>query len=171
MIIVITGLMASGKSTVSELLAKQTNPSVHVRGDIFRKMIISGREEMCATPSAEAIRQLKLRYKLTADVAKRYHESGFIVIVQDNYYGKMLPLFLDLLQGEHPQVFVLCPTLETIKQRELGRGKNAYTQFDIDTLYQSFMRATPRIGHWIDNSLKTPMQTAQKILELLEVSL
>ena len=67
-IYLITGLMASGKSTVSDLLAKSIEKCVHLRGDVFRKMIISGRENMSATPSAEAVRQLYLRYK---DVYKR----------------------------------------------------------------------------------------------------
>ena len=69
-IYLITGLMASGKSTVSDLLAKSIEKCVHLRGDVFRKMIISGRENMSATPSAEAVRQLYLRYKLTADAAR-----------------------------------------------------------------------------------------------------
>ena len=44
-IYLITGLMASGKSTVSDLLAKSIEKCVHLRGDVFRKMIIdySGR--------------------------------------------------------------------------------------------------------------------------------
>ena len=76
-IYLITGLMASGKSTVSDLLAKSIEKCVHLRGDVFRKMIISGRENMSATPSAEAVRQLYLRYKLTADAAKSYFDIGF----------------------------------------------------------------------------------------------
>lgn len=80
----ITGLMASGKSTVSELLAESLEKCVHFRGDVFRKMIVSGREDMSDSPSEEAIRQLHLRYKLTADVAKSYFEDGFSVVIQDS---------------------------------------------------------------------------------------
>lgn len=83
----ITGLMACGKSTVSDLLAKSLKKCVHLRGDVFRKMIVSGREDMSDSPSEEAIRQLHLRYKLTADAAKSYFEDGFSVVIQDNYYG------------------------------------------------------------------------------------
>lgn len=46
----ITGLMASGKSTVSELLAESLEKCVHFRGDVFRKMIVSGREDMSDSP-------------------------------------------------------------------------------------------------------------------------
>lgn len=35
-IYVISGLMASGKSTVAELLARRLARSVHLRGDVFR---------------------------------------------------------------------------------------------------------------------------------------
>ena len=57
----ITGLMASGKSTVSELLAESLEKCVHLRGDVFRKMMVSGREDMSDSPSEEAIHQLHLR--------------------------------------------------------------------------------------------------------------
>ncbi len=35
--VLITGVMASGKSTVAQLLAERLEKSVHLRGDIFRK--------------------------------------------------------------------------------------------------------------------------------------
>ncbi|NLI61292.1 MAG: phosphotransferase, partial [Clostridiales bacterium] len=38
-IYVITGVMASGKSTVTEILARSLDKCVHLRGDVFRKMI------------------------------------------------------------------------------------------------------------------------------------
>ena len=95
----ITGLMASGKSTVSELLASSLEKCVHLRGDVFRKMIVSGREDMSDPPSEEAVRQLHLRYRLTADAAKMYFDSGFSVVIQDNYYGGELNRMLEYLQG------------------------------------------------------------------------
>lgn len=52
---------AAGKSTVAEALAKRLDKCVHLRGDIFRKMIVSGREEMWERPSEEALSQLELR--------------------------------------------------------------------------------------------------------------
>ena len=43
-IYLITGPMASGKSTIAELVASSLPKAVHLRGDIFRRMITSGRE-------------------------------------------------------------------------------------------------------------------------------
>jgi hypothetical protein len=44
-VVVITGIMASGRSTVAQLLAERLPRSVHVRGDVLRTMIVSGRQE------------------------------------------------------------------------------------------------------------------------------
>ena len=62
--------MACGKSTVSDLLTKSLKKCAHLCGNVFRKMIVSGREDMPDSLSEEAIRQLHFRYKLIADAAK-----------------------------------------------------------------------------------------------------
>ena len=98
-IYLITGVMASGKSTTAELLARKYPRAVHLRGDIFRKMIVSGREEMAENPSDEAVRQLHLRYELAAGAARRYWEAGFTVVLQDNYYGEEWPRMLERFKG------------------------------------------------------------------------
>jgi cytidylate kinase len=41
-VILITGIMAAGKSTVAQRLAERLDRSVYVRGDAFRRMIVSG---------------------------------------------------------------------------------------------------------------------------------
>jgi adenylate kinase family enzyme len=40
-VIVISGIMAAGKSTVSQLLAERFQYGVHLRGDVFRRMTVS----------------------------------------------------------------------------------------------------------------------------------
>ena len=47
---VVTGPMAAGKSTVGELLAASFVRGVHLEGDIFRRFIVSGRQEMTREP-------------------------------------------------------------------------------------------------------------------------
>lgn len=79
-IILVTGIMASGKSTVAQLLAGQFERSVHLRGDIFRKMIVNGRREMQPDGEEEALRQLRLRYRLAAQAAETYAREGFTVV-------------------------------------------------------------------------------------------
>ena len=81
MIITIDGPAGTGKSTVAQALAEQLPESVHVRGDLFRRMVVNGRVDMgSAAPPEEAIRQLRLRYDLACLVEDRYAEAGFQVI-------------------------------------------------------------------------------------------
>ncbi len=164
-IYLITGVMASGKSTVAQLLASRMEKGVHLRGDVFRKMIVSGREEMRENPPEKAVRQLRLRYHLAADAARTYWEHGFTVVLQDNYYGAELPRMLDLLHGCPVRTVVLCPDAETVKRREASRGKVGYAGFTVEALYEGFLRETPRIGFWLDNTSQTPEETADTILK------
>jgi adenylylsulfate kinase-like enzyme len=50
-ILIITGLMAAGKSTIAQALAERLPRSVHLRGDVFRKMVVNGRADMSPDPS------------------------------------------------------------------------------------------------------------------------
>ncbi len=75
-VVLITGISASGKSTVAELLAQRFDRGVHVKGDVFRRMVVNGRDEMTASPTQEAWRQLRLRYQLGAHTANSFHGRG-----------------------------------------------------------------------------------------------
>jgi len=166
-IYLITGLMASGKSTVGQCLAEKLTKAVHLRGDIFRRMIVSGREDMRENPPTEALEQLYLRYQLTADTAKAYFDHGFSVVIQDNYYGPALEHMLEFM-GDYPVcVVVLCPDAKTIAEREAAREKRGYAGYDIEPLYESFMNETPRIGLWIDNTNLTVQETVNRMLEAM----
>jgi dephospho-CoA kinase len=56
-IIVVTGIQASGKSTVSRLLAQRFAHGVHVEADALQHMIVSGGEWVGepGAPSGEAV--------------------------------------------------------------------------------------------------------------------
>ena len=164
-VVLITGVMASGKSTIAQLLAEKLPKAVHLRGDTFRKMIVSGRVEMSPDAEEEAFSQLKLRYQITADAARQYWNAGFDVIIQDNYYGPMLPYMVYLLKGLPVEVIILCPTVEAVAQREAQRGKKGYGGYDVRPLYDSFMEETPRMGFWLDNTLLQPEESVQIIYD------
>ena len=160
----ITGVMASGKSTVAEHLARSLEPCAHVRGDTFRRMIVSGRREMGEKPEAEALRQYALRCDLAAQTARAYFQAGFSVVLQDNYYGRALPEMLERLRGLPVRVVRLCPRPEVVEQRERERGKTGYAHFSVRALCADFLRETPALGLALDNSEETPQQTAARIL-------
>lgn len=166
-ILLITGVMAAGKSTVADHLAKRFSRSIHLRGDLFRRMIVNGRVDMSDDPAAEAMRQLQLRYRAAAQAAKLYSSSGFHVIYQDVVIGPVLEEVISIFDGYPLHVVVLCPDEQTIADREAARDKTGYTQVSIPQL-QSALQDTPQIGLWIDSSNQTVQETADAIVSGLQ---
>lgn len=72
-IILITGIMAAGKSTVAQALAERLPKSVHLRGDLFRRMIVNGGAKLEAEFTDDDYAQLRLRYELAAQAAAGLH--------------------------------------------------------------------------------------------------
>ncbi|GAA2800837.1 AAA family ATPase [Saccharopolyspora taberi] len=163
-IVLLTGIQAAGKSTVAQALAERLPRSVHVRGDVFRRMVIGGREEMSAEPSQEAVRQLRLRLQLTARTADAYFDAGFTAVVQDVLLGEHLAETVAQIRNRPLLVVVLAPTPEAVAEREAGRGKNAYDHWAVQQLDAVLREQTPRIGLWLDTSDQTPEQTVDEIL-------
>lgn len=168
-IILVTGIMASGKSTVAQALAERLPRSVHLRGDRFRRMIVNGRAEMGLTLSPEAHAQLRLRYALAIDAAKRYRAAGFTVIYQDIVIGDALREVVAAFAGEKLHVVVLCPSAEVVARREAERTKQGYgPNFPVDAFDQTFRSETPRLGYWLDTSALSVAESVEVILAHLD---
>jgi hypothetical protein len=104
---VITGVMAAGKSTVADALAQRFQRGVHVRGDVFRKMIVRGRDPITPELGDEALRQLDLRQRIAANVANEYWRDDFTVVLQDIYAGDGLANVVGRLEISPLYVVVL----------------------------------------------------------------
>ncbi|MEY9886477.1 chloramphenicol 3-O-phosphotransferase [Catenulispora sp. MAP12-49] len=170
-IFLVTGIQAAGKSTVAQALAERLEKSVHVRGDLFRRMVVNGRVEMGpADPPAEALRQLRLRYALAAQVADGYADAGFTVVLQDVVLGAHLADMVAAIRTRPLHVVVLVPGAEVVRRRDrarrAARGKVAYKPGDegVDDLDGYLRRETPRIGLWLDTSDQTVEQSVEEIL-------
>lgn len=168
-IILITGVMASGKSSVAQCLAERLEASIHLRGDVFRRMVIGGRVEMGAEPREAAVSQLKLRYAAAFETARLFSDAGFIVVYQDTIIGPVLREVVESYRGRRLHVVVLCPRAEVVSRRERDRAKAGYTHFTVAAL-QEVMASTPRIGVWIDNSDQTVSETVDAIRRNLETA-
>jgi chloramphenicol 3-O-phosphotransferase len=170
-IILITGNMASGKSSVAQALAERLPRSVHLRGDLFRRMIVNGRAEMGVALSTEAQSQLQLRYTLAADVARRYAEADFTVVYQDIVIGSALRDVVGSFQPFQPFVVVLCPRPDVVAARDQARGKTGYLDRAAVNAFDQVLRVeTPRLGYWLDNSDLTIDETVARILAELSQS-
>ena len=163
----ITGISAAGKSTVADLLARRFERGVHVKGDVFRRMVVAGRHEMTATPSDEAWRQLRLRYRLGAATGDAYHREGFAVVVQDVIIGPVLAEYVALIEARPLVVIVLMPRPDVVAEREARRPKSGYGPgiAGISELDRALRYDTPRLGMWLDTSDQEPAQTVEVIVD------
>lgn len=163
-ILIITGVMASGKSSVAQAVAQRISRSVHLRGDVFRRMVVGGRAEMSLPPSNEALAQIKLRYALAIQTAQTYLEAGYTVVYQDVLMGDDIRHMVSQLRGWPCHIIVLCPRQKVVARREAGRKKKAYGAVSIAELDETLRETSRGIGFWLDNSDLGVEQTADAIL-------
>ncbi|MGW5516990.1 AAA family ATPase [Nocardia africana] len=164
----ITGIQAAGKSTVAQALAERLPRSAHIRGDVFRRFVVGGRAEMSGEPSEEAMRQLRLRHRLTAATADAYAAAGFTAVVQDVVLGDLLPWMIEQIHTDPLYVVVLTPRPAAVARREAGRDKKAYGVFTVEQLDTVLRAETPRIGLWLDTTDLTVEETVEEILARAE---
>jgi hypothetical protein len=164
-VFLITGAMAAGKSTVAELLARRFDRGVHVRGDAFRRMVVSGRAEMTADPSLEALAQLRLRYRLAGMVADEYVAAGFTVVVQDVAIGPAYDDLIDAVRTRPRHAIMLTPSAKALAAREATRDKTGYSDGWTPAAMDHLLRTeTTKRGLWLDTTDLTPEQTIDAIL-------
>jgi predicted kinase len=164
-VVLVTGVMASGKSTVAQALAERLPRAVHVRGDVFRRMIVSGRREYVPGAGGEAAAQLRLRYRLSAATADEYARAGFTAVVQDVVLGPSLTAYVETVRTRPLYVVVLAPDAQAVAAREAGREKTGYgAAWTVEALDTELRTRTPRIGLWLDTTGLTVRQTTEAIL-------
>jgi predicted kinase len=170
-VMVITGVMASGKSTVAQLLAERLPRTVHVRGDVFRRMLVSGRQEIVPPGdegSEEGVEQLRLRYRVSASTADLYAAAGWTAVVQDVVLGEHLKPYLDAIRSRPLYLVVLAPSAESVAEREAARAKSGYGSWTVGHLDHFLRYDTPRLGLWLDSTGQTPDETVDAILSSLD---
>lgn len=166
----ITGAQASGKSTTADLLARQFERGVHVRGGQFCRWAVRGWVHWDDQERpAEGRRLLDLRYRLSAMVADEYAAAGFACVVQDNIYGEDVDRWLSALTCPQRHLVVLRPAVEVLADREAERqratGKVAYRGSYTPQQNDADLSATSAgLGLWLDTTHLAPDQVVAEIL-------
>jgi hypothetical protein len=157
-------------STVADLLARQFERGVHVRGAEFSRWAVTGWIHPWGDDRNEARKLLDLRYRLSALAAAEYCEAGFTTVVQDNIFGEDVRTWLQAVPARPRHLVVLRPSVAVVLARDHARqrdvGKVAYRPGEPDAhQLDTLLASTPRIGLWLDTSTQTPIETVQTILE------
>jgi len=164
-VFLLTGVMAAGKSAVAQRLAEAFPRAAHIRGDVFRQMVVRGRVEPSGRPDPDADNQLRLRYALGAATADAYAAAGFTAIVQDVILGTWLAEYVSMITARPLHVVVLHPSAEAVAAREAARPKQGYDErFTVGDLRRALVEETPHIGLWLDTSEQTVDETVAEIL-------
>ncbi|HKI74822.1 MAG TPA: AAA family ATPase [Pseudomonadales bacterium] len=160
-VIVVSGLPGAGKTTLAAALARHFDKSVHLEADLLQKMIVRGGVWPGEEPIAQGFEQLALRGRNICSLADAFCHEGFTAIVDDVVIGDRFDEFTAHLATRPFYFILLLPSLETLRQRNLARGKDAFYQSE--ALYE-VAQQTPRHGMRLDNSSETAQQTCNTIL-------
>jgi hypothetical protein len=148
-------------------------PAATLDGDVFYRGVVAGAAIMTPDPSPEALRQLELRYDASALVAQHYAEAGFDFVCSDNVFEHHVERWFGKLRNVEPYLVMLVPTVESIVEREIGRGgNNSYRDWQGSTgslvdavrAFQTYVENTPRRGLWLDATDQTPDESVEAIL-------
>lgn len=168
--IVVTGIMAAGKSTVGRLLAQRFTKGVHIEADVLQQMIVTGGVWVSqpGEPDGEAAQQLRLRLKNMCILGKSFFEAGFTVVLDDIIMGERWKHLQEELAGLPFSLVVLAPHADVVaSQRDMSRSKSSQGYDWAVYLDHELRTSMADYGLWIDTSSQTPEETVEHILQHL----
>ena len=167
MVILISGVPGSGKTTVSRRLAERLPLAAHIEGDAVQNLIVSGGLHPDQEPKAEAQRQLDLKTRNVALLADSFFEAGVTPVIDDTVV-KMTRLneYVVCIRSR-PLVFVmLAPPLDVSLARDTSRSEKhvGHIWRHLDEIMR---RELSDRGLWLDTSDLTPDETVDLVLQSL----
>lgn len=170
-IIIVTGIQAAGKSTVSRLLARRFERGACIEADALQRMIVSGGAWVTdgggpGAPSVEAARQLSLRLHNACLLARSFHEAVFTAVIDDIVLGERFNELKEELHGVPFRLVVLAPDVNTVVERDANRPKSVGPEW-ADFLDRELRATMTGVGLWVDSTRQTPDQTVDEITRRL----
>lgn len=160
MIIIISGPPGAGKSSVSKALASKFPKSAYISVDKMRHMIIGGNIAPWEDTNGE---QYKLIEKNFLSLTRNFLEEGFVVIIDDVIGDEQVKKYQEMFEDVYG--FLLLPSIETLKKRDLERDPSGEMQERINVLYPEFANTKHDILKVIDSTNHTLEQTVEEIFK------
>lgn len=170
-IVVITGQLSAGKSTVARAVLDQFDHGLHVDVDGVREMVTSG----LASPlewTDETTRQFGLAVRASAALARIYAEAGFAVAIEGAVDPEAVEAAL-AAEGVRDRLIgiVLRPRLEVALERNRARTHKGFDTAILEDAMRAIdadlARDAARPGwHEIDNSDEPVEVTVERVLSI-----
>jgi predicted kinase len=164
--VIVSGMPAAGKSTVTALAARLLPRAAQVKGDAVNQMILSGRVWFMGKPRDEARRQDELCNRNMCSLANNFVDFGFTVFMDTVVADRAeLDFLLALLSPRPVRLVTLAPGVEVCRHRNVTRDPEERFEFDgYHQLESDMKRDLGEVGWWFDTSALTPTQTAQQLV-------
>jgi hypothetical protein len=159
----ISGVQASGKSTIAHALAARLE-GVVVEGDDMGGVRGDGEPE-------ELARLRETRYRKGASACDAAFDAGRSVVHCDSVWGDAFVQYPKWLESRPLLRVMLVPSINAVVERVRLRGfgydywrKKGLSLEEGVRDFTSSVLATPRVGLWIDSSRQTPQDTVDEII-------
>jgi len=164
--VIVTGMPAAGKSTVTGLVARMLPHAAQVKGDDVNQMIQSGWVWFLGKPEDDAVRHYELTKRNLCSLAANFADFGFTALVDTVVSDRAeLDFLLALLSPRPVHLVVLAPGIEACKHRNATRDPDERFDFDgYEELERDMRDGFGDAGWWFDTSGLTPEETAERIV-------
>ncbi|MEU1335282.1 AAA family ATPase [Streptomyces sp. NPDC005865] len=162
-VFLVVGIPGSGKSSVSAELARRFPLGAHIEGDRLHDLIVSGNRLPKPEEDREADRQLLLRARNAAVLARSFNAAGVVPVIDDVVVRRAhLDFYREQLKGLPLRLIVLAPSMEAVSRRLAARDKVLADDW-------SFLDAAMRAelageGEWFDSSARSLDETVDAVV-------
>lgn len=155
MIIILNGPINSGKTTVAKILWEKIPNLAHIEIDKIREFI----DWMENKPS------WKISFSTALSVAKEFLKKDLNVLITYHISDKGYRQIKDYLEPTDKDIFAFT-FLPPIHNTLTNRGTRELNEWEIQRIKETYEKENHKVsyGETIDNSIQTPQETADYIL-------
>lgn len=164
--VIVTGMPAAGKSTVTGLVADLLPRAAQIKGDDVTQMIRSGWVWFMGEPKEDALQHYELCKRNLCALANNFVDFGFTALIDTVVSDRAELDFLHALISPRPvRLVTLAPGIEVCRHRNATRHPAERFDFDgYEQLEADMKRGFGDVGWWFDTSALTPADTAERIV-------
>jgi gluconate kinase len=162
-VFLVIGIPGSGKSTISEALAKRFPLAAHIEGDGLQALVVSGAHWPAVDTDPEADRQILLRARNAAVLAHSFYAAGVVPVIDDVVVRRAhLDFYLKHLANLPLRLVVLAPTPGVAADRIAGRDKKLAEDWSF--MDEAMREELAGQGEWFDSSALGVEETVDAVL-------